>query len=392
MYPGPNGFDTIAICVPRGDGWTVSEIVADKNSAIAARLGQEFPDAARSESGKPASPGATQRIRSSQHPTDQLVAAISEHLQESLNVILQGPPGTGKTYLAQESISFLAGVPPDSLPEYEFERLLQRSNGDFANLLSADDTASVVWERLQLHPNYSYDDLVRGMAARSVNGHMVFAPEDKLLVHLALLAAKRPKTKVILVLDEVNRSNLSSVLGELIFAIEPGARGVPVRLQYGRPPDAPSSDVLALPRNLLLLGTMNTADRSIGLVDYAIRRRFRFLDIAPNTSVIERHYSGEPQRGQRAVALFNAVNASVRERNLQIGHSYFLVPSASRKWSDLLADRFFFEVVPMLREYAVEGRAVMPTVRVADLSISTGPFNPQDDRLAREKLIRWLKP
>jgi hypothetical protein len=137
---------------------------------------------------------------------------------------------------------------------------------------------------------------------------------------------------------------------------------------------------------------MNTADRSIGLVDYAIRRRFRFLDILPSTSVIAKHYASESERRERAVALFNAVNDTVRERNLQIGHSYFLVPPSSRNWAELLADRFFFEVIPMLREYVVEGRAVKSSVHLAEVSISTARAVREDDKAARDKLIRWLTP
>src|SRR5439155_1441184 len=149
----------------------------------------------------------------------------------------------------------------------------------------------LIWEMIQLHPGYSYDDLVRGMSAVQRDGKLCFVPEDRLLVHLAMLAVRRPNTTVVIILDEINRCNLASVLGELIFAMEPGARGVPVRLQYGAPPGSPAGDVLSLPINLKFIGTMNTADRSISMVDYAIRRRFRFLDIRPNRGVIEKAYT-----------------------------------------------------------------------------------------------------
>lgn len=129
------------------------------------------------------------------------------------------------------------------------------------------------------------------------------------------------------------------------------------------------SDTLSLPDNLWIIGTMNTADRSIALIDYAIRRRFRFLDVLPDEAVIRRFYDqrfDDPQRTQLVVDLFAAVNAVVREERLRVGHSYFLVepvdegdredePSEGNTWADRLARRIVYEVLPLLREYGEEG-------------------------------------
>ena len=390
MYPGPNGFDAVAVCTRGADGsWTVSDVVADKGSPTAARLRLLFPLASLHETTKASSPAPVVAVKKRAAST-ALVPEIAEHLREASNVVLQGPPGTGKTFLAYATLSFIAGVPESELQAYRFETLLQKSGGDVRALVSGDDAGSLVWESVQLHPNYSYDDLVRGMSAVQDGGQTRFSPEDKLLVHLAALARARPKTTVVLLLDEINRCNLASVLGELVFAMEPGARGVPVRLQYPEPPGAGTGDVLALPRNLLLLGTMNTADRSIGMVDYAIRRRFRFLDVPPDRAVVSKHYQSSARRAQLAGELFDAVNQCVLDRNLKVGHSYFMVQHDAADWFLRITDRLYLEVLPLLREYAAEGRGVRPFMAFGGATISFGPARRADDAASRSFVLAYL--
>ena len=336
---------------------------------------------------------------------------VSERLTRQLhhqpNLILQGPPGTGKTYGAQKFIAELlnaAGkeVDPsksqtdwqDQLGAYRFQN---RADGD------KPEEEDVVWDIVQMHPEYSYEDFVCGLQTNpeASEGGIHFEFQPGILLEMARLAEKRlerapaevsdvegtieqkqllAKRPVVLILDEINRCNLPAVLGELILALEPDKRtrrvegadklkeGVGVRLQYDDnrkdSPEEPYKE-LTLPENLYIIGTMNTADRSIAMVDYAIRRRFRFLDVLPKTEVIEgaaeeSNSSGfyrESEAAALAVNVMNDVNGLIDEPRLQVGHSYFLTEpniSPEDQW-ERLVDILEYEVGPLLREYAYEG-------------------------------------
>lgn len=288
-------------------------------------------------------------------------ARLKRHLEAQPAVVLQGPPGTGKTRLALSLVKSF--VPKASDPNAPSSDGLQECRWTTVGNPQADDLGKsawvdlpVLWEIVQLHPSYTYEDLVRGLTTKPTGAGVAFAVEDKLLVQLARAAAERADDKpTILILDEINRCNLSAVLGELILVLEKGYRDLPVRLQYCDP-RKPGEATLTLPRNLWIIGTMNTADRSIAMVDFAIRRRFRFIDVLPDVNVVRtvnqaRH--GEVA-ADLAVRAFEAFEKLVSDRNLAIGHSYFLLePGAD--WKQQLRDRIEFEVIPLLREYAQEG-------------------------------------
>jgi len=174
-----------------------------------------------------------------------------------------------------------------------------------------------------------------------------------------------------LIIDEINRADISKVLGELIYALE--YRDEPVSLQY----DIDGNRELVLPQNLYIIGTMNTADRSIALVDYAIRRRFAFIKISSSRKVIEDFYS-DPNlhKGEQKIAnklkdkvlsLYDNVeklfeNVADKE-DIMVGHSYFIEEGGDDEsyykeedWAGRIAFKFAFEVVPLLEEYKKEGR------------------------------------
>jgi len=279
-------------------------------------------------------------------------------------VILQGPPGSGKTYLAERVIEHLAGS-----QDLESCRLTALRDGH------AQSDSPVFWEIVQFHPSYSYEDFVRGLVTEPTEKGIVFQAQDRILAEAAKVAADHSPTPVILILDEINRADLSRVLGELIYALERDRRGAPVSSQYaaGNPPDR----TLRLPPNLYLIGTMNTADRSIALVDYAIRRRFSFFSILPRVEAVETFYKegglhgGDnaiaARIGPRVVELYRAIYElfdNLRDADdIRIGHSYFLVKGSRNgehlylaDWADAIAFRFAFEVLPMLAEYRKERR------------------------------------
>jgi hypothetical protein len=310
---------------------------------------------------------------------------LRTHLEEAGCVVLQGPPGSGKTYCAETFIRTLAtnsdsagNASNAQMDECQWSSLRARYNNSLKECVHASRTNNlkVIWDIVQLHPGYAYEDLVRGLVtANSDSGGIQFKAQDRVLVELAHVA-QQVEFPVVLVLDEINRCNLSAVLGEAILLLEKSKRGSSrVRLQY---PNADGvNDTLMLPDNLWIIGTMNTADRSIALIDYAIRRRFRFLDVLPNTNAIAQYYTNRqfPHLVPRVINLFNTLNDVVKEERLRIGHSYFMVDpgkTGDDRWSRRIARRIVFEVLPLLREYKEEG-LLKPTFTI--VTLAGKPFN-----------------
>ena len=175
---------------------------------------------------------------------------IKTLLKQKKQVIFQGPPGTGKTYVAQELAKHLV---------------------DGGNH----------WDLVQFHPSYSYEDFVRGYRPTLENGQPAFKLKDGPLLRIAEKARTTVGNhKFVLIIDEINRGNLAKVLGELYFLLE--YRDKPIELMY----QEEKEDPFVLPQNLYIIGTMNTADRSIALVDLALRRRFAFVDFNPHEKPI----------------------------------------------------------------------------------------------------------
>ena len=176
------------------------------------------------------------------------LAKITDLLWERKQVIFYGPPGTGKTYLASK----------------------------LARQLTEDGAVKLV----QFHPSYTYEDFFEGFRPEpGGSGTLTFTLRAGPFRDFAEVAAANPSTAYILIIDEINRANLAKVFGELYFLLE--YRDQSISLQY-----SPDKEFI-LPENLFLIGTMNTADRSIARIDTAMRRRFAFVELDPRIPPIQ---------------------------------------------------------------------------------------------------------
>ena len=219
---------------------------------------------------------------------------IDKLLDDKKQVIFQGPPGTGKTYVAQKLANHLAG------PE---------------------DRVTLV----QFHPSYAYEDFVRGFRPSLKDGQPGFELKDGPLLQAAERARQDEERDVrhFLIIDEINRGNLAKVFGELYFLLE--YRDEAITLQYQRD----GEEKFSLPSNLYIIGTMNTADRSIALVDLALRRRFYFVEFHPDDEPVKgvlRRWlqANHPDMEWVADVVERANDLLKDDRHAAIGPSYFM--------------------------------------------------------------------
>ena len=242
----------------------------------------------------PSPPPSLEELAGDLYLSVEFLEGIEGLLEEKKQVIFQGPPGTGKTFVAQALAEHLAG---------------------------SEERVTLV----QLHPSYAYEDFVQGFRPTLVGGQPGFELRDGPLLRAAKRAREEPGESHFLVIDEINRGNVARVFGELYFLLEYRDREMDLQYQQER------GRRFSMPPNLYVIGTMNTADRSIALVDLALRRRFYFVDFHPDEEPVKgvlRLWLADNAPGMEWVAdVVDAANKNLsNDRHAAIGPSYFMKP------------------------------------------------------------------
>lgn len=217
---------------------------------------------------------------------------------------------------------------------------------------------------IQFHPSYTYEDFVRGIVTKTSDKGIVYKTENKIIAELAAEAKENPYSDFVLIVDEINRANLSSVLGELIYALEyryyfdeseENQREAIVESMYQLENEEINEKFreLCLPENLYIIGTMNTADRSVGQIDYAVRRRFAFVDVPPeNLKMTQGLANFDDELFESVAKLFKHITSDFSVHEVQLGHSYFI--DKTKEGADMKM-RWKYEIRPILLEYIKDG-------------------------------------
>ncbi len=275
----------------------------DPLPAILRYLGVEEPD----EEPEPNPPYPLAQCAQDTGLDEATLARWVRAIHRKGQAILYGPPGTGKTYLAEKLAQHMV------------------SSGDgFVDLV-------------QFHPAYAYEDFVQGIRPQERDdGGLSYPVVPGRFLEFCRQAAKRIGACVLIV-DEINRANLSRVLGELMYLLEYRDKTIPLA----------AGGTFAIPANVRLVGTMNTADRSIALVDHALRRRFAFIALTPNYDVLRHYHHPTGLNVEGLIGVLKRLNAEIGDPHYHVGITFFL----DDHLADALEDIWRMEIEPYLEEF-----------------------------------------
>lgn len=236
------------------------------------------------------------------------------------NAIFYGPPGTGKTFLAKKIAQYFAS-----------------QNNGFIQII-------------QFHPSYSYEDFIEGIRpSEGKDGVLVYKMIPGYFLRFCEQAIKF-EGNCVLIIDEINRANLGSVFGELTYLLE--YRNESIKLTSG--------NYLQVPDNVIILATMNTADRSIAIFDYALRRRFAFIEVAPDYEILKAFHH-ETSFIKKLIEIIERINKDIADKHFYLGISFFMVDDLE----EMLESIWKTEIEPYLEEYFFGNSEIIENYRWA---------------------------
>lgn len=288
------------------------QVIANKNTPLDIDEVIEFTDEEEIEVGYD-----IEDLKQETYLEEEFIKKIYSLLKDKKQIIFYGSPGTGKTFIAEC-----------------FAQYFIKGKGEY--------------KLIQFHPSYSYEDFIEGIRPNTVDSgasasSLSYQVQDGIFKKFCQKAREDKDAIFVLIIDEINRGNLSRIFGELLYLLE--YRNNTIELPYSKKP-------FNIPPNLYIIGTMNTADRSTALLDHALRRRFHFILLQPNIDIL-RKFLTEHSPGQEWIAdLLLRLNQQLTTYGISseyhIGHSHFILRNINVSQLTLIWD---FTILPTLEEY-----------------------------------------
>lgn len=273
--------------------------------------------------------------------------------------------------------------------EWLVERLQEDGDKESVGILSSISNDAEV-DLCTFHPSFNYEDFVEGYKPLSTdNNQVAFKLEKGIFIDLCNLAINNPDRPYFLIIDEINRGNIPKIFGELITLLEKDKRGIQLVLPQ-------SKDVFSIPPNIFIIGTMNTSDRSIKMMDAALKRRFASIECMPILNLID---SNIDVLGFSPAFIMDKINRKLVElggRDKQIGHAYFMKNGSQVTSIDELKDIYELDIIPLVQDYCFDdydklGEVVgTGFIDIENMSIRYDVFQDSDDVFISE-LIKHFK-
>jgi len=318
---------------------------------------------------------------------DPFLDELVKTLRNKKQIILYGPPGTGKTYYAKKLARAI--ISQDNF-EKDYSQLTALEKDKLQLGAAKNNGNSQKYLRFcTFHPAYGYEEFMEGYRpALSKTGKAIFELQDGIFKKICNDARENPEQTYVLIIDEINRGDIPRIFGELITLLEADKRWSKNNEEDYISLTLPASqENFTVPENVNIIATMNTADKSIALLDIALRRRFGFRELLPKPELLENQTIAEINLSELLNHLNNRIIEKI-DKNLQIGHSYLMKNEKAIKTEEQLISRIKDEILPLLQEYCFDDFSTLEEILGPKLfNLEQGRFNEEIFSSAGKELI-----